>query len=299
MQNIENLQLKLNMQKPEINKPIFVVGVGHSGNGFLATALSKSPEILKWEENNKTWMQDNIFKKDDRRTAKELNQSIKKTIKNSFLRYIETSNKSRICDKTPANCLRIPFVLGVFPDAKIIHIVRDGRAVLCSTQREYTRRPYSLKSELEVKLKGVPFWKYYVFLPRLPGVLKRKLRMPINYWGGRPPGWQKWTRKFSQNVVIAKQWVETIKIATDDGRKVAPKNYLEIRYEDFINSPRKTIIEIAEFAELKNIEPIIEFCEANAVPNRVNKWRQSLDRSVLDEIQEIMEPTMSQLGYEW
>ena len=287
------------MQDKKINKPIFVVGVGHSGNGFLTTALCKSSELLRWEENNRTCMEGNVFKKDDRRTAKELDKGTKKAIENAFINYLKTSDKARICEKTPNNCLRIPFILGVFPDAKIIHIIRDGRAVQCSTQREYTRRPYSIKSELKVKLKGIPFWKYYVFLPRLPIVLKQKLRMPIKYWGGRVPGWQEWVQKYSKNVVIAKQWVETIKIATSDGRNVSSENYLEIRYEDLINSPRKTITEIAEFAEIENIEPIIEFCEANAVPSRIDKWRQSIDRSVLEEIKEIMEPTMSQLGYEW
>ena len=283
----------------EIYKPIFVVGVGHSGNGFLATALSQSPEILKWEENSKTWMQDNIFSKDDRRTAKELTSKAKKTITNSFINYLEPSGKSRICDKTPTNCLRMPFILGVFPDAKIIHIIRDGRAVLCSTQREYTRRPYSLKKDLEVKVKGIPFWKYYIFIPRISGVIKRKLRMPINYWGGRPPGWKEWTKKFSQNVVIAKQWVETLAIALDDGRKLPSKNYLEVRYEDLLRSPHQTIMKIAEFAEIDNIEPILEFCEAKAIPARVDKWRHSIDQRVLDEIKEVMESTMSQLGYQW
>lgn len=285
------------MQK--INKPIFVVGVGHSGNGFLATALCQSPEILRWEENNKTWMQDNIFKPDDRRTAEELTSKAKKNIEKSFVDYLTTSDKTRVCDKTPNNCLRMPFILKVFPDAKIIHIIRDGRAVFCSTQREYTQRPYDLKKDVQVKVKGVPFWKYYVFIPRIPGVIKRKLRMPINYWGGRPPGWREWTKKYSQNMVIAKQWVETLKIALNDARNLPSENYLEVRYEDLLSSPDRTITKIAEFVELDNIEPVLEFCVQNAVPARINKWRESVSPQVLKEIEATIKPTMTQLGYEW
>ena len=37
-----------------------------------------------------------------------------------------------LVDKTPRNVLRIPYVRAIFPEAKIIHIVRDGRDTACS-----------------------------------------------------------------------------------------------------------------------------------------------------------------------
>lgn len=37
-----------------------------------------------------------------------------------------------LVEKNPRHTLRIPFLKAIFPDAKIIHIVRDGRDVTCS-----------------------------------------------------------------------------------------------------------------------------------------------------------------------
>lgn len=37
-----------------------------------------------------------------------------------------------LVEKSPKNTLRIPFLKAIFPEAKIIHIVRDGRDVACS-----------------------------------------------------------------------------------------------------------------------------------------------------------------------
>jgi hypothetical protein len=38
-------------------------------------------------------------------------------------------------EKTPAHCLHAPFIIEVFPQARFIHLVRDGRAVVASLLR--------------------------------------------------------------------------------------------------------------------------------------------------------------------
>jgi hypothetical protein len=52
-----------------------------------------------------------------------------------FTLYAKQHGKTRWGDKTPQHGLRIPELLAVFPDAKIIHLVRDGRDVAESTAR--------------------------------------------------------------------------------------------------------------------------------------------------------------------
>ncbi|MBK7216095.1 MAG: sulfotransferase [Candidatus Promineofilum sp.] len=34
----------------------------------------------------------------------------------------------RLLEKTPENCLRLPFLQALFPDARVLFLVRDGRA---------------------------------------------------------------------------------------------------------------------------------------------------------------------------
>ncbi|MDJ0742755.1 MAG: sulfotransferase [Xenococcaceae cyanobacterium MO_167.B27] len=285
------------MQKKQIEKPIFILGAAHSGTSFLGKALKQHPSFATWTETNNIWMWGNVFKGDDQLTENDLNQKIKKHIEKKFIRYLQKSGKERICDKTPRNCLRIPFIVSVFPDAKIIHIIRDGRAVIASTKKEYKRPLYW--TEVWDKLRKIPIWEWYMFIPAIPLFVKTMMGISLNYWGAKPPGWNEEIDKLSPNAVLAKQWVETMKIATQAGRKIAPDNYLEIRYEDLINSPKKIITEIAEFADIRYPESIIEFCKINIDLTRNPKRLKSLDSNTLGEIKEIIEPTMSELGYLW
>ena len=52
-----------------------------------------------------------------------------------FMLYAEQHGKKRWGDKTPQHALRIPELLSVFPQARIVHLVRDGRDVAESTAR--------------------------------------------------------------------------------------------------------------------------------------------------------------------
>ena len=285
------------LAKSSVTKPIFVVGAGHSGTSLLARAISEEPSITSWDENNKTWIWGNAFNKNDLLTADDLTPQIKKHITKRFTQYVNKSGGKRVCDKTPKNCLRIPFILSVFPDAKIIHIVRDGRAVISSTQSRINDKSYSLWKHLQVKLKGSSVMDWYVFLPRIFFVIKKVLGLPTNYWGSKPQGWEDWSED-DYNVKLAKQWSQTVSVASDRGREFAHQNYLEIHYEDLIDSPTETIRKVAQFAEIEDPQAIIDFCESKIDPSRNQKRIKNLSKDDTQEIMTIIQPTLLKLGYE-
>ncbi|MFP5268755.1 sulfotransferase family protein [Coleofasciculus sp.] len=282
-----------------VEKPIFILGAPRSGTTWLGKAFDQHPDLACWAEISNIWMWGNTHKTDDQLTDKDLNPPIKRYIQKRFAEYLEKYHKKRICDKTPRNCLRISFIQAVFPDAKIIMLLRDGRSVINSTKKELNRPKNVPWKEAYSRLKEVPVWEWSVFLPRITSRLKRMVGIPLDYWGARPPGWQEWVNQYSREALLAKQWSETMEIAIAEGRKLPPENYLEIRYEDLVSSPQDKIHEIAHFAELDSPEPIINYAMATADPSRTNKWKDSLDPNILQEIKEIMEPTMSKLGYPW
>jgi hypothetical protein len=49
-------------------------------------------------------------------------------------------SKTRWAEKTPENILAVPFLYRLFPDAKFVHIVRDGRDVAISTSQASWKR---------------------------------------------------------------------------------------------------------------------------------------------------------------
>lgn len=52
-----------------------------------------------------------------------------------FREFMQREGKSRWADKTPANVLVFPRILKCFPNAKVVHLLRDGRDVACSLRK--------------------------------------------------------------------------------------------------------------------------------------------------------------------
>ncbi len=55
-------------------------------------------------------------------------------------RYREVRGRARWAEKTPLNVLCFDWVLERFPEARLIHVVRDGRDVVCSMRQHPDRR---------------------------------------------------------------------------------------------------------------------------------------------------------------
>lgn len=240
----------------------------------------------------------NFSKDNDVLTEDDLTPKIQKHIRGRFTELLRKSHKKRICDKTPRNSLRIPFIKAVFPDAKIIFIIRDGRSVIRSIDNSLTPSKSVIWREVINRAKRIPVWEWHLYSYRIGSIFKRIVGQPLNYWGAQPPGWRESSNE-SSYTRSAKQWVETLKIATSEGRKLPSENYLEVRYEDLVNHPHEEVNKIAGFLDLEEPELVASYALRTADPSRINKWKSFLDQDVLDEVEQIMKPTMSQFGYTW
>lgn len=282
-----------------VKKPIFILGAPRSGTTWLGRVLELHPDISYWEEINNIWMWGNSRRPDDVLTATDVNPRIRSYIEQKFTQRLRKYGGERICDKTPRNCLRIPFIYEIFPDAKVIMLIRDPRAVINSTSKELepaktSKIPWG---EIVYRLKAVPVWEWPMFLPRLADRLKKLLGMRLDYWGSRPPHWQDWIAQYPPHLLLAKQWSATMEIAIQEGRKLPADNYLEITYEDIMRSPEAAINNIVDFTELRSCQQVIDFALQTADPSRIDKWQHSLNKEIWQEMEPIIKPTMSKLGY--
>jgi Sulfotransferase family len=283
----------------KIEKPIFILGAQRSGTTWLGKAFEQHPDIASWNEIRHVWIWGNPNKPDDVLLASDLTPKIKQHIEKSFIKYLEKREKTRICDKTPSNCLRIPFIREVFPDAKILLLIRDGRSVISSTQKKLNQPAGVPWKEMNRRLSNIPIWEWHLFLPRLASRFKTIIGKPLDYWGVQPPGWQEWVGKYPSHVVAAKQWAEMLKVAIQEGRKLPPENYLEVYYEKLAAAPQQELEKIIQFAHIDRPDPIVEYLVSTADASRTDKWKESIDPQALNDIRKIMEPMMIQLGYEW
>ena len=114
---------------------------------------------------------------------------------------------------------RAGFLQQVFPEARFIHIVRDGRAVANS----YLQVPWA-------PYGGPTLWQ----------------------WGPLPGEYQEeWERSGRSFVVLAGLgWKVLIDAFQDAQTKVPPSQWLDIRYEDVVADPRGSFATMMSFLEL-------------------------------------------------
>lgn len=147
-------------------QPFFIVGCPRSGTTLLQTILdshpdvavppeshffrhyrgaveAETPEISPWEDPHliddllenfriKSW---NIEL--NRRDLLTNNKNTASVFENIFCQYARSHKKSVWGDKTPQHAFDLDIILSVFPKARIIYMVRDGRDVAESYLRAF------------------------------------------------------------------------------------------------------------------------------------------------------------------
>jgi hypothetical protein len=187
----------------------------------------------------------------------------------------------RLLEKTPENCLRLPFLLALFPDARIIALTRDGRSNI-SSLIEGWRQPHL-------------FPGYHVPVPlAIPSYRRDRWAFTLI------PGWQELTASPLEEV-CAWQWIRCNEAVFDflavNGEKVP---HLVVCYESLVQDPGDTLRQIADLIE-------VEWCHlvhfASNLPQinvvsapRREKWREQ-NPDAIARIEPLITPMMARLGY--
>lgn len=290
-----------------VEKPIFIVGAPRSGNTWLGQVLENHRDVACWDETNNIWIWGNLNKPDDVLTEKDCSTKIARYIRYRYDLYLREKEAQRVCDKTPRNCLRMPMILKVFPDAQFIMLLRDGRSVINSTQKELHREgeeplPVFLKNQtrqVSKKLRQITIWEIPGLIPSAIFRLKRMMGVQLNYWGAKPPGWKEWVNRYPEHILLAKQWAATIEKVMELRQQLPSESYLEIKYEDLMLSTETEIKKVTRFLELEDTDNLIEYAIQTADPSRMHKWKEEIDEAKLQEVKDIMEPVMNKIGYQW
>jgi hypothetical protein len=189
----------------------------------------------------------------------------------------------RLLEKTPKNCLRIPFLQKLFPGAKFVFLSRDGRPTI-SSMMDGWREPglyetYRVPVELAIGgYEGSP----WCFL--LPRSWRELAELPLEE-------------------VCAAQWLQAVGAVLEALPRLRRAGAVhELRYEDMVADPRAALLGILEFLGLPWEDEILPEGNRLRVVNALtppdpDKWRRR-NGAAVERIMPRIEETQALLGYE-
>jgi hypothetical protein len=163
----------------------------------------------------------------------------------------------------------LPMVLDAFPNAKMIHLIRDGRDVMLS--------------RLEARFAHLsdPVNRLVVFG-----------QDNINQFKGQPLTPE--TVATYRNELEMLHWVTAVKYGLK-GRAYTGR-YLEIKYEDICQNPIPVFQQIFDFIGVKFLATTQSWLQEAVYHTRMAKWK-SLSAEALEKPLEIGGPLLKELGY--
>ncbi|CRI62999.1 putative Sulfotransferase [Thiocapsa sp. KS1] len=163
---------------------------------------------------------------------------------------------------------RLAFFHAIFPEAKFVHIVRDGRAVANSWLQ-------------------MPWWNGY--------------RGPENWlWGPLPTAAEaEWEREGRSFVALAGlAWKILINAAEVTAECLPPDRYIVLRFEDVINDPEASFSRIFDFLDVRSTpafgRTLRDYRFSSA---RHTAFRRDLDSRQLIVLNRVLASSLEKYGY--
>jgi hypothetical protein len=285
----------------ELKPPILLIGSVRSGTTMFHHIFNLHDDVASWFEPRTIWMFADPGRRFDRFTENDATPRVKKYIRNRFLKFQKKNGNRRIMEKTPSNTMRVPYVEAIFPESKMLYIIREPFANLSSAELRWQTRSNNWH-HLWVRLMECPKTQYHHYIGRflIDNIRRNILRKKhFSIWGVRYKGiYEELKQKnLTLEELICKQWVECSKQADKDLAKMDPSKVMRIRYEDFVENPVEIYREITKFFGLELTEKVEKQVKEMVDPTRQDKWKR-LDKDVLRKCFPILKDEMQRHGYE-
>jgi omega-hydroxy-beta-dihydromenaquinone-9 sulfotransferase len=163
---------------------------------------------------------------------------------------------------------RIGYLNEIFPDAKFIHILRDGRAVANS-------------------LLHVDFWKGW--------------QGPQGWRAGplSPEDQSAWESADRSFVALAGlEWRIQMRAMEAALRTLDPARFFEVKYESFCANPVETCRRVREFAELPASAEFDRQVKQASIRDMSNRWRDDLTTAQQAILDDLLHDDLQRQGYE-
>jgi Sulfotransferase family len=259
-----------------LRNPVFIIGCARSGTTFLTSLLSLHRDVDNWSEANEIWDPGgHPWHLSHRETLPLVFDPVsftnrwwrdaqprQKQLRAIFGAYQWLSRKPYFLNKAPSNTFRIPNLLRMFPEARFIHLVRDGRAVGYS---------YALKE--------------YVKMQEAPDSYQA-MGLQISFE--------------DLAVQLGTFWKKNIEEVDrqNEALELTRKGILiELTYEELCNNTGEVLSRICRYLGLETSRFAPALKQELRVTTRNQKWQQALDAHLITRMVTAMEPVLTAKGY--
>lgn len=258
-----------------LRNPIFVIGYGKSGKTLLTGLLRLHIDAAHWQEANDIWDPQGFPWRTSARetlpvwidpvafTARWWRdaQNRQKEIQAIFGAYQWLWRRPYFLNDTPLSTFRIPYLLTMFPEARFIHVVRDGREAACWYARKQHEKMRAYPAAYEASGLACSLEELLV---TLAGFWKTNLEE------------------------VARQ---------DEALRLSRRGVLlELTYEELCANTSAVLERACRFTDLdpSRFAPAIS---EHKLENRNHIWKEVLDPALLTQMVTAMEPMLAQKGY--
>lgn len=196
-------------------------------------------------------------------------ESARVDVRRALHRTLAWQGKPRLTTKFTGP-LRIEYLTSLFPDAQFVHIIRDGRGVVRS-------------------LMEVAFWR-------------KKGGMDAPFWNPGFPAesqaaWESAHR--DPAVLAALQWRDIINLGREESAQLSNTQYLEVKYEDYLENPHDNLSKLYQFAGLDDAPGPHRYVSSLPIVRGTNdRFEEMFDEDRRLAISSVVNPLLSTLGYE-
>lgn len=277
---------------------IIILGAARSGTKILRDCLGAANDVAAipydvgyvWRYGNESLEHDELLPSD---CSKKISHFINTTLTKFADKNHGSSGYDFILEKSVPNVLRPEFVHAVSPNAKFIHIVRNGYQVVESAMRNWQRR--SDRGYYFDKLRYVPLQVYPYMLKELSKRLSvGNHKSSIKTWGPIYDGMQTDADMLPLIDVCIKQWVMCETVCRYQLSQLSADLVYDIKYEDLLKN-EEYLLDACEFAGIKDKDSIVRFYRENFNANKTN--RSSLSSDEVTKIEFEAGDLLGELGY--
>jgi len=250
------------LRRPHEERLVFVVGSPRSGTSFTAGAIGDLPAFVDLGEVPllKAAIPD-LVDRSEPEQAQEIRDVLQRVRGLAFVRSL------RGVEQTPETAFVLPAALQAFPAATAVHVLRDGRDVVCSLlERGWLSARRSDETD-DAKLS-------YGVHPRFWVEPERREEF-TRVSDARRAAWA-WRR-----------YVTAARAATDRA--------VDVRYEHLVTGPQAATAPLAHALGVDAEQLSSAFSAAHA--SSVGRWKRDLTAEQLADVEAEAGPLLAELGY--